>query len=96
MDEKTPIGKSRAPLPPHLQPLIEMLAKSVHNEWMAGRTADGWTFGPRRDDDKKEHPGMVPYENLEEKEKDYDRRSAIETIRTILSLGYRIDKDDRT
>lgn len=54
--------------------------------------AEGWRHGPRRDDAKKEHPSLVPYEKLSESEKEYDRTTAMETIKTILSLGYRIEK----
>jgi hypothetical protein len=54
--------------------------------------ADGWRYGARRDDAKKEHPSLVPYEELSEKEKEYDRRTAIETLKTIVALGYRIDR----
>jgi hypothetical protein len=53
---------------------------------------DGWRWGPRRDDAKKEHPSLVPYQKLSEEEKRYDRRTAMETIKTILALGYRIVK----
>ena len=47
---------------------------------------------PRRDDARKEHPNLVPYEELSEADKDYDRATAMETIKAILSLGYRIEK----
>ena len=75
-----------------LMGLTEEMARNVHDVWSAGRIADGWTWGPVRDDAKKEHPCLVPYEELQESEKEYDRNTAIETLKLILSLGYRIEK----
>lgn len=69
-----------------------MLAKNAHENWAALRIAEGWRYGPRRDDALRQHPSLVPYERLSESEKEYDRRTAVETIKTILSLGYRIEE----
>ena len=54
--------------------------------------ADGWRWGPTRDDARKEHPGLVPYEQLSESEKALDRATAMETLKVITALGYRIEK----
>lgn len=75
-----------------LKDLIELLARNNHDNWAKQRIDEGWTAGSRRDDEKKEHPCLVPYEDLPETEKNYDRVSAIETIKAILSLGYSIHK----
>jgi len=72
--------------------LTELLARNTHENWARQRLADGWRHGPKRDDARKEHPGLVPYESLSEEEKNYDRRTAIETLKTIVALGYRIVK----
>ena len=40
----------------------------------------------------KTHPDLVPYAELAESEKDYDRKTAVETLRAILKLGYRIER----
>ena len=55
--------------------------------------AAGWKYGPVRDELKKEHPCLVPYEDLTEEEKDYDRATALSTIKYILANGYRIFPD---
>jgi hypothetical protein len=73
--------------------LTELLAKNVHEVWARQRLADGWKYGPRRDDVNKEHPCLVPYEQLPESQKTYDRNTALETLKVILTLGYRIEKD---
>ena len=87
-----PRDTSGVRLPSAMAALTELLARNTHENWARQRMADGWRHGPRRDDAKKEHPSLVPYDALPEAEKEYDRTTAIETIKTILSLGYRIEK----
>lgn len=83
---------STIPLPEDLESLKEDLSKNIHDVWAAKRMADGWKYGPVRDDAKKEHPCLIPYEDLSEEEKDYDRATALSTIRFILSQGYSLSK----
>lgn len=85
-----PIDTAAVKLPRLLVRLQEKLAEHAHEVWSAGRLADGWTFGDKRDDARKQNPCLVPYDQLPEKEKDYDRRAAMETLKAILSLGYQI------
>ena len=87
------IDVSRVTLTPEILALTERLAENTHEHWSRRRLAEGWRYGPRRDDAKKEHPGLVPYAELTESEKDYDRLTAMETLKAILALGYRIDKE---
>ncbi len=71
--------------------LTERLAENAHSIWARQRLSDGWRHGPQRDDAKKEHPCLVPYEDLPESEKQYDRNAAMETLKAIVALGYRIE-----
>lgn len=87
-----PLDVSNVVLPEGLEELTESFSKNVHEVWAAGRIAAGWKYGPVRDEIKKEHPCLIPYEELSEDEKDYDRATAISTIRYILSKGYTISK----
>ncbi|MDX2289325.1 MAG: RyR domain-containing protein [Hyphomicrobiaceae bacterium] len=87
-----PIGTSHVQLPPDLIALTETLAENTHDTWARRRLADGWTHGPARDDDKKQHPSLIPYADLSESEKDYDRQTALETLKAIIALGYRIER----
>ena len=87
--EPAPADTSRIELSEDLKSLGEALAKNVHEVWAAGRIADGWTKGPRNDE-LKQHPCLVPYEELSETEKDYDRRTSVETLKFIISQGYTI------
>ena len=85
-----PIDTSGIDLPDGLQALAEQLAENAHENWAQLRRSEGWTWGEHRDDEAKTHPGLVPYAQLSESEKDYDRRTAMETLRAIIALGYRI------
>ncbi len=90
----SPIDTHGVTLPPELEALAERLAEHVHDVWAEGRMAEGWTYGERRDDDAKTHPGLVPYAELSEAEKDYDRRTAEGTLKAVLGLGYAIEPPD--
>jgi hypothetical protein len=35
-----------------------------HESWVNVQEADGWKYGPIKDAEKKEHPCMVPYDQL--------------------------------
>ncbi len=72
--------------------LTELLAKHNHDIWSLQRIKDGWKLGAKRDDAKKEHPCLISYEELPESEKEYDRNTAIQTLKAIIALGYRITK----
>lgn len=74
-----------------MKELIEILAKNTHDVWAKQRFEDAWVYGPCRDDVLKTNPCLVPYEELPESEKRYDRVVAEQTVKTILALGYRIN-----
>jgi hypothetical protein len=80
-----------AALPADLLALTEVLARHTHDNWARQRLADGWRYGPKRDDARKEHPGLVPYDELSESEKEYDRATALGVLRALVALGYRIE-----
>ncbi|OWK43755.1 putative ryanodine receptor [Fimbriiglobus ruber] len=77
-------------LPPSLHGLLEELAKNTHDVWAVTRIKQGWSHGSARDDAAKKHPCLVPYADLPEGEKEYDRNTAAETLKAILKLGYTI------
>lgn len=87
-----PIDTSQVQLDESLEDLLELIAKNTHEVWARQRIGDGWRYGPKRDDLRKEHPGLVAYEDLSETEKDYDRVVAQQVIKTILALGFHIEK----
>ena len=73
-----------------LQQLMETIARDIHEQWAKSRMDDGWLYGPERNDEKKLHPCLVPYEELPETEKEYDRNSALATLKLITKFGFRI------
>ena len=87
-----PMDTSEVVLPKALQELTEQMARNVHEVWAQTRIAQGWSYGPERDDDAKKHPCLIPYEELPEAEREYDRNTAVETIRLILKLGFTIER----
>ena len=87
-----PIDTSDVSLPDSLVPLTEKLAENIHEVWAAEREKQGWSFGPARDDAAKLHPCFIPYSQLPESEKEFDRKTAVETILLILKLGYGIQE----
>ena len=87
-----PIDTSRVTLPRELLELTERLAENAHDNWAKQRMAEGWTHGPKRDDKAKKHPDLIPYNELPESEKEYDRKAAMETLKAIIALGYGIEK----
>lgn len=85
-----PKDLSKIELPPELVELAEKLAENVHDNWAFARMKEGWTYGKNRNDLKKLHPCLVSYAMLPESEKNYDRLTATETLKYILSCGFKI------
>lgn len=85
-----PIDVSDVTLPKELEKLANLLAKNVHDVWSVGRLQQGWSYGPQRDDEKKQNPCLVPYEDLSDGEKSYDLNTAMETLKVLVKLGYTI------
>ena len=83
-----PIDASAVHLAPALIALTEQLAENTHDLWAQERMAQGWSWGPVRDDGSRTHPCLVPYAALSEAEKKFDRETAMGTLRAIIALGY--------
>ena len=81
-------------IPEDIKELQERIAENTHEVWSKGRMDEGWVYGSELDYEKKTHPSLIPYEELSESEKDYDRRTSMETLKLILSMGYKIVKDE--
>lgn len=91
--QPNPIDTAEIPLPESLTELTEQLAQQVHEVWAKGRMEQGWRYGEMRDDAKMTTPCLVPYDALPDSEREYDRKTAIETVKLLLALGYRIEKE---
>lgn len=88
----TPLDLSDVVLPESLTELTEAIAENTHEVWSQNRIAEGWTYGPVRDDATRKHPDLLPYSDLPEGEKEYDRATAMNAIKLIVKLGYKIEK----
>lgn len=86
-----PINTSSVELSPDLLQLTEKLAENTHDHWAKLRMEEGWTWGAKRNDTSRQHPDLIPYNELPDTEKEYDRRSAMETLKAIIALGYQIE-----
>jgi hypothetical protein len=64
---------------------VETLAEMEHERWMHEKITNGWSYGSERNDEKRIHPSIVPYEQLSESEKEKDR-DTVRNIPRILSL----------
>lgn len=92
MYQPKPIDTSDVVLSEALNELLETLAFNTHEVWSQQRLKDGWRYGAERNDKEKLHPGLVPYEELTEVEKDYDRNTSREALKAIIAAGFTIEK----
>lgn len=88
-----PVDTSDVTLPEELLALSEKIAENVHDVWAAGRIAEGWVYGEKKDAERKTTPLLIPYYELPESEKDYDRNTAFGTLKLIIKMGYRIERE---
>ena len=91
MYEPKPIDTTDITLPKPLLELTERIASNVHDVWASQRLSEGWKYGETRNDSQKTTPCLVAYDALTETEKEYDRNTAMETLKVIIKLGYKIE-----
>ena len=87
-----PIDTSKIVLSDEILDLVELLSKNTHEVWSVGKLEEGWTYGELLDQEKKQHPSLIPYEELSDVQKDYDRNTSIETLKVLIALGFEIKK----
>ncbi|HYG57933.1 MAG TPA: RyR domain-containing protein [Symbiobacteriaceae bacterium] len=92
MYDPKPVDTTGVKLSSELLELTELLARNAHDVWARQRMSEGWRYGLQRNDQVRENPCLVPYEDLPESEKEYDRKAAMETIKTLVALGYRLER----
>ncbi len=95
MYKPNPLDLKNISLPESLEDLMEIIAKNVHENWAQQRMSEGWTYGETRDDAKKITPCLVPYEELSEIEKNYDRLTAEQTLKAIIFSGFSIIEKEK-
>lgn len=92
MYKPEPMNTESVVLPEKILELGERIAQNAHECWAKQRMAEGWRYGPVRDDTKKLHPCLVPYDQLTDSEKEYDRIVSIESLKLIYAFGFEIEK----
>lgn len=90
--EPHPLNLDDVPIEPELMELREAIAENAHEVWAKARKEEGWTYGTVRDDVKKRHPDLLPYNILPDSEKEYDRLMAMSTIKLVKKLGWDLVK----
>ena len=91
MYKPKPIDTSSVILSDDIVNLIELISRNIHENWSENKIKDGWVWGEELDATKKTHPSITEYENLSEEEKNYDRTTVTETIKTLIKMGYNIN-----
>ena len=87
-----PHNLSGVKLEPELIELRDAIAENAHEVWAKTRKLEGWTYGPKRNDEKKIDPDMRPYQWLPESVKKDYRKMAISTIKLVKKLGWDLVK----
>lgn len=93
MYDPKPLNTDDVVLSDDLIKLTDKIAENVHDIWARGRLDEGWTYGEEKNSEKMTTPLLIPYDELSESEKEYDRKTAMETLKMIIKLGYKIDKE---
>lgn len=88
-----PVDVSDVELPEEVVALADLLTKNVHEVWAKTRIEQGWSYGELRDDILKEHPCLVPYDELTEEEKVLDRNTMLSSLKLVSKLGFKIVAD---
>lgn len=68
-------------------PQVEYLAEMEHERWVREREAAGWTYGAEKDVERRVSPYLVPWEELEDAVREYDREPVRELVALIESVG---------
>ena len=69
---------------------VEQLAIRQHERYVQERLKNGWTFGPVRDNATRKHPLLIPWEKLDESEKEKDRDTVRNVPKLIALAGFRV------
>ena len=91
--EPKPIDTSDIELSADLEQVVEDISRNIHDVWALRRISEGWVYGSEKDGSKKTTPYLVDYSQLPEHEKDTDRSTVTETVKMLLKLGYKIEKE---
>jgi hypothetical protein len=69
---------------------VEKLAAVEHDRWNSEKRIAGWRFGRTRDPKEMTTPYLVPYQELDEDVKEWDRQSVREIPALLADAGFEI------
>jgi hypothetical protein len=84
--QNAPAGAPAVSIDP-ADPRVEVLAKHEHERWRARKLKTGWQFGEPRDDVRKVHPSMRPWEEISDGEREKDRIMVREIPDIVAAAG---------
>ncbi len=87
-----PVDTSDVEVSDEILEIAELMARNTHEIWSKGRMDEGWVYGEKQDREQKTHPSLVPYDELSEEEKDFDRRTSLGALKFLLKMGFKIIK----
>jgi hypothetical protein len=87
-EEYAPQAKNYSELPVQA---VETGSESVHDSWAYFKIQDGWEYGEEVDDEKKQHPGIQPYEDLDDEWKELDRQAVRATLGALQDAGWTLE-----
>lgn len=88
-----PVETSDINLPPYIESVRDKLAENTHEVWSMNKIDAGWVYSETRNDVDKTHPCLTSFERLPLNEKKYDTTLALQTLKTLIAIGYRITVD---
>jgi RyR domain len=71
---------------------VELLAGLEHDRWAADLVRDGWSPGPVKDHERREHTLLVPWSDLPESEREKDRASIRGLPEILTRAGFAIQR----
>ncbi|MBE7032377.1 MAG: Ryanodine receptor Ryr [Ruminococcaceae bacterium] len=87
-----PEDTSKVELSAEILELAEAIAENTHENWAKTKLSEGWVYGEKLDKENRTHPCLVPYCELGEQDKEYDRVTAMEAIKFLVKKGYKISR----
>lgn len=68
----------------------DLTAEELHQRWVDYKRAEGWTYGPVKDEAGKRHPSMAPWNQLP----DSERRKDVLFMAMVVALTAPLDDDE--
>ncbi|XP_072545007.1 ryanodine receptor 2 [Salminus brasiliensis] len=87
-----PLDTSTVTVPETLDYVVNKYAEHTHEKWSLEKFASGWVHGEQMCESSKVHPLLKPYRALSERDKESYRGAIKETVKSMLVLGWTIER----